>query len=310
MHAIVVFLYPTATATSLPRTPEDERDRDHIRPPRYLSINSHTAVAMKLFAAAILAVASIAAAHSRHCPHYSGEIVHGTSHNAHGLKRFVTEFQHRLGGKNNGASIGPLKDGFRVINWDGGAPFDMPFDFFNTNAPLGALFFAKGNKFAISNPVDNNPVDDTFDSINRRAAKDFIAFSEKRLFTPVLDNVMATKFQVPGKTDPATVSGFGAVFVDVKKRHTSYLELKDAKGCRIAKVYVPPKSKGLSFVGVVVKRVRYSRHGKFYKVKAPVYVARMKLGNLPITKHLGHHSDIVVTDDFIYGEPQKLNKHH
>lgn len=265
---------------------------------------------MKVFAAALLALAAVATAGS--CPRYSFKVVHGTSHNAHGLKRTVDKFQYLLGGENNGANIGPLKDGFRVINWDGGAPFDMPFDFFNTNAPLGALFFAKNNKFAISNPEDE-PVDDKFDSINPKAAKNFIAFSEKRLFTPVKGNVVVTKFQIPGKKQPATVSGFGAVYVDVNKRHTSFLELKDTRGCRIAKLAVPPKAKGLSFVGVVVKGFRYHKHGKFYKVKAPVYKATMKLGNTPINKkHLSYHSDIVVTDDFIYGEPQELKTryHH
>lgn len=267
---------------------------------------------MKLFAAALLAFAAVATA--GYCPRYKVKVVHGVSHNAHGLKHTVNKFQSLLGGENNGANIGPLKDGFRLINWDGGAPFDMPFDFFNTNAPLGALFFAKGNKFAISNPVDNMPKDDKFDSINAKAAKNFIAFSEKRLFTPVKGNVVVTKFQIPGKKIPATVSGFGAVYVDVNKRHTSFLELFDARGCRIAKVYVPPKAKGLSFVGLRATYVQHHKYGKWYKVKAPVYKAVMKLGNTRISKHYpGYHSDIVVTDDFIYGEPQKLKhkkSHH
>ena len=269
---------------------------------------------MKAFtaAAALLALlALLAIASAKHCPKYDVKVVIDTSHNAYHLRPAVNKFQHLLGGKANGAQVGPLKDGFRVINWDGGAPFDMPFDFFNTNAPLGALFFAKNNKFAISNPLDNNPVDDKFDSINRRAAKDFKAFTEKRLFTPVKGNVVVTRFQVPGKKIDATVSGFGAVYVDVKKGHTSFLELYDVRGCRIVRVAVPKKAKGLSFVGAIVKRARYYKNGKYgswVRVRAPVFKAEMKLGNTPISKkdYNHHNADIVVTDDFIYGEPQKL----
>ncbi len=264
--------------------------------------------AIKIFTVALLGLASVATARWS-CPRYRVKVVSGTSHNAQGLKRTVDRFKALLGGQANGARPGPIERGFRVINWDGGAPFDMPFDFFNTNAPLGALFFAKGNKFAISNPLDNNPVDDKFDSINPRAAKKFIAFSEKRLFTPVKSNVVITKFQIPGKKVAATVSGFGAVYVDVKKWRTSVLELRDARGCRIVKLYVPPKRGGLSFVGVRVKSVKYKLYGKWYKVKAPVYKAKMKLGNTPISwKAYYPYMDIVVTDDFIYGEPQKLKK--
>lgn len=269
------------------------------QPPTFTPTN------MKLFAAALLAFAAISTA--KFCPRYGFKVVRKVSHNAEGLKGAVKTFQALLGGKANGATIGPLENGFRVINWDGGAPFDMPFDFFNTNAPLGALFFAKGNKFAISNPVNNMPKDNKFDSINANAAKNFIAFSEKRLFTPVKGNFLVTKFEIPGKKVAATVSGFGAVYNDVNKPSTSFLELFDARGCRIAKVYVPPKAKGLSFVGIRVFRVRKGFRGMWKKAHAPVYKAAMKLGNTPITKKkLGYRSDIVVTDDFIYGEPQAL----
>jgi len=45
------------------------------------------------------------------------------------------------------ATLGLLKEGRREINWDCGVPFDMPFDFFNTNVPFGAIYATKGNEF-------------------------------------------------------------------------------------------------------------------------------------------------------------------
>lgn len=268
---------------------------------------------MKVFsiALAVLAISTVAAAfprhHHRRCPTYKYKVVRGTSYNAHGLKSTVDRFRYILGGKNNGATPGPLKNGRREINWDGGAPFDMPFDFFNRVVPLGAIYHTKGNIFAISDPVNGHPKDYKFSSLNRAASKQFIAFSEKRLFTSVKDNVLTQFFRVPGTNDKATVSGFGAVYVDVDRRYTSFLTLYDTRGCRIAKVAVPPRNKGLSFVGIVVTGVRHAHYNK-----APVFKAVLKLGNAPITsrRYRRHHyprgRDIVVTDDFIYGEPQKI----
>jgi len=238
----------------------------------------------------------------------SNHLVSRRNEGAHGLKSTVDRFRHILGGKNNGANPGPLKNGRREINWDGGAPFDMPFDFFNRVAPLGAIFRTKGNKFAISNPVDGNPKDDKFSSLNRAAWKQLDVFREKRLFTSVKSNVLAQFFRVPGTHHKATVSGFGAVFVDVDKKNTSFLSLYDSRGCRIAKVAVRPRNKGLSFVGIHVYGVR----GRVHLKKPPVYKAVLKLGDTPIKSrrfrphHYSRERDIVVTDDFIYGEPQKM----
>eukprot|EP00171_Calliarthron_tuberculosum_P004666 IDg4666t1 len=178
----------------------------------------------------------------------------------------------------------------------------MPFDFFNTNVPRGAIFSAKRNKFAVSN--SEHPRDDRFSTLNRRASRFFITFSPKRLFTPVLRNEVTAFFRIPGKDVRATVSGFGAVFVDVRKRHTSFLTLRDRRGCFIARVAVPPRWGGLSFVGVFVKGI-YTHRG-IKRVKAPVNSASMKLGNTPIiSKSYHRHRDIVVLDDFLYGEPQR-----
>lgn len=181
----------------------------------------------------------------------------------------------------------------------------MPFDLFNAVVPRGAVFAAKGNKFAISNPIAP-PEDFRFSSLNRRASKNFVTFSDPRLFTPVHSNVLNTFFRIPGKNTVASVSGFGAVFVDVNKRGKTYLQLFDRNGCQIAKVHVQPKPNGLSFSGVIVHGIR-TGHNKITKIKAPVQKVTMKLGDTPIVeKHASHHQDVVVLDNLFFGEPQAL----
>lgn len=181
----------------------------------------------------------------------------------------------------------------------------MPFDFFNRMVPRGAIFSAKGNKFAISNPIPP-PKDFRFSSLNRRASKNFITFSDPRLFTPVRSNIITTSFRIPGKNTRASVSGFGAVFVDVNKRGKTYLNLFDRNGCLIAKIAVGPRAKGLSFAGVFVKGIR-SRRNKIIRVKAAVKKVTMKLGDTPIiVKRARYNPDFVVLDDLFYGEPQAL----
>ena len=278
---------------------------------------------VKLFIAAILATAAIAFGarfHPRHCPRYHVRIFKYTAHNAHGLKPGVEMFRKALGGVNNGNQRGPLKNGQREINWDGGAPFIMPNDLFNRVVPRGAVFFTKLNLFALSNPPNQPPFDDNkFSSLNKRAARQFKTFSSPRLFAALLDTKITTKFFVPGTEHPATVSGFGAVYTDVDLKHTSFLTLYDRRGCIVAKIAVPPKDKGLSFVGAIVKSVRYPggrhrKHPHYPKyIHAPVYKAVLKLGNAPLVQHnkcyrrsRRYARDFVATDNFIYGEPQKL----
>lgn len=178
----------------------------------------------------------------------------------------------------------------------------MPFDFFNKQVPRGAIFRTKGDHFAVSDPPMGPPKDVRFSSLNKRASRNFQVFSAKRLFTPVKSNIVTTYFKIPGKHVRATVSGFGAVYVDVRKSHVTRMALYDRRGCRIARVNVPARKGGLSFAGVKVIGVK-NAHGRIHRVKAPVAKVVMKLGDTPIVRH-HKHGDIVVTDDFIYGEPQ------
>lgn len=280
---------------------------------------------MKVFIIALIASIGVVSAWNKQCPRYLVRGVIDTAKDGDGLKPVVDKFRLLLG-ENNGNLKGPISEGRRQINWDAGIPFILPGDFFNRVVTRGIEFFTKYNLFAVSNPAIE-PIDDVkFSSFNPKAAKNFITFSSPRLFTPVLDNELYIKFFVPGTKSPATVSGFGAVYTDVVLRGESYLELFDRNKCLIAKIYVPPSKKGLSFVGIQAVEALFPGSSTYVPVKAAVYKVAIKLGTAPIanysTRHhlpyCKHHNykygynhtypeyDIVVLDDFIFGEPQKL----
>lgn len=174
-------------------------------------------------------------------------------------------------------------------------PFDMPNDFFKVDR--GAEFFTKGREFRVSNPVDGT--DDEFDSIKRRVAKEFQTFSPKHLFTSLESTVTVAEFSVPGVAGDATVSGFGSVFTDVDRRGTTSIKYFDSEGCVIFALTILDKSRVLSFGGIKVLK----KDGKH--VVAPVAKVEISSGNRIIKNLNGDRwGDIVVMDEFLYGEPQ------
>ena len=178
----------------------------------------------------------------------------------------------------------------------------MPGDFFRNTVTRGLELFTPRHEFRVSNPPDNS--DDQFDSINHNVADDFQTFSPPRLFTPLFHNFATARFSVPGPHGaPAEVSGFGAIFTDVDRAHTTSITYTDRNGCLIGKVNIPPRSRGLSFGALKVLR----RDG--HRVRAAIYEVKLQFGNEAIVNQHGDegHGDIVVADDFFYGEPQATN---
>ena len=134
-----------------------------------------------------------------------------------------------------------------------------------------------------------------------------------RLFTPVGSNITEALFFVPGTNGaiPATVSGFGAVFTDVdqpdgigprKKREprgaSTLMEYFDVDGKLIFSSFVPasPGDGSLSFFGIVFEDARIAR-------------VRITTGNVAPGPDDDEKHDIVMMDDFLYGEPQPLSSH-
>ena len=213
------------------------------------------------------------------------------------IQATVTAFRAHLG-HNNGIG-GTFIGGRREINWDGvpdqfAAPNLMPANFFNSNSPRGVVFFTLGTGFQVSanlvNPT-NTPV--RFGNIFPLYPVIFSTFSPQRLFSALNSNITENLFFIPGTAHSATVQGFGAVFTDVNADDSTKIEYFDVNGNLLFSRNVlpaPTHRGGLSFLGVGFDT-------------ASVFLVRITSGNriLRVPNH-----DVVVMDDFIYGEPQAL----
>ena len=226
---------------------------------------------------------------------------------ASSIQSSVDQFRAALGDPNNG-NTGPHASGRREINWDGGNPNIIattdpvtPFNvFLNTR---GAQFTTPGLGLSQATPsgiavLFGNPTYGTT----------FSTFSPSRLFTPVGSNITEALFFQPGTNGavPATVSGFGAVFTDVdkpdgsgpsKKRGnrgaSTLIEYFGADGKVLFSSFVPasPGDGSLSFFGIVFDEPLIAR-------------VRITTGDTVPGPDDDEKQDIVMMDDFIYGEPQ------
>ena len=229
------------------------------------------------------------------------------------IQNTIEQYRIALKGNNNG-NDGPHPDGRREINWDGGgvdtttAPV-TPFNtFLNTR---GAQFTTTGTGLSQAPPsggvqgglatLFNNPTYGTT----------FSTFSPKRLFTPVDSNVTEAHFFVPGSngTVPAKVSGFGAIFTDVdlpdgsgpgdkngNRQSSTRIECFGTDGGLIYSSFVAasPGDGSLSFLGVVFTDARIAR-------------VRITSGDTAPGPNDDATHDIVMMDDFLYGEPQPIH---
>ena len=217
---------------------------------------------------------------------------------ADGVADAVAAFNTSLGEPLNGNAPGPLQEGRRGINWDGAAvPFDMPADFFNSD-PLtrGVVFSTEvGSAFRVSNPGNEeaSATDNRFSSLNDTYPEEFTTFSANRLFTPIGTTVMEVNFLIPGTDIPATVNGFGAIFMDVDLPDSTKIDYFDEDGNLLLSEFADPDPQGLSFVSA------------FFPDNDLARVA-VTSGNTPIGVDDDPENgvDVVVMDNFFYGEPQ------
>lgn len=238
--------------------------------------------------------------------------------NAASIQSTVDAFRATLGNPNNVNAAGPIASGRREINWDGGGQnvnTDVPVTPFNVFLNTrGGQFITPGTGLSqappAADPVQfppgglaglfNNP---TYGTI-------FRTFSPLRLFTPVRSNITDGLFFVPGTNGnvPAAVRGFGAVFTDVdqqgrsghgKKRGThgasTLIKYFGTDGKLLFSGFVPasPGDGSLSFFGIVFNDARIAR-------------VRITTGNTAPGPNDGRKRDIVMMDDFLYGEPQAV----
>src|SRR5438552_10507152 len=211
---------------------------------------------------------------------------------------------------NNGNNPGPLKNGRREINWDGGNP-----NVLDTTAPVtpfNTFLDTRGSQFTTPGlglsqaPPSGGPQGGLAVLFgNPTYAKTLRTFSPSRLFTPVGSNITNASFFIPGTngTVPATVRGFGAVFTDVDQQADSnpnhkastlieYLD-KDSRILFSSSVPASPGGGNLSFFGIVFRDAR-------------IAAVRIQAGNVAPGPNDDARHDIVMMDGFIYGEPQLL----
>jgi hypothetical protein len=222
----------------------------------------------------------------------------------------VDAFRAALG-DNNGNNPGPIQKGRREINWDGGNP-----NILDTTAPVNPFLVflnTRGSQFKTPGlglsqaPPSGGPQGGLAVLFgNPSYATIFRTFSRSRLFTPVGSNITEASFSIPGTngTAPATVRGFGAVFTDVDQpdgigpstvRGSTFIQYFDANGRLLFSSSVPasPGDGSLSFFGIKFDDARIAS-------------VRIKTGDVAPGPKDDQHHDIVMMDDFIYGEPQIL----
>ena len=258
----------------------------------------------------LLAVSETAQAQARD---YAPPVVfQAAGANAASIQSTVDAFRARLGDPNNLNNPGPLGlKGRREINWDGGNP-----NVLDTTAPVNPFVVflnTRGSQFTTPGlglsqaPPSGGPQGGLAVLFGNPTYKHtFRAFSLSRLFTPVGSNITEASFSIPGTngTVPASVRGFGAVFTDVDQpdgvgagvAHAStQIQYFDRNGALIFTSFVPasPGPGSFSFFGIVFNDARI----------ASVVI---KTGDVAPGPNDDRRHDIVMMDDFIYGEPQLL----
>lgn len=196
--------------------------------------------------------------------------------------------------------------GRREINWDGvpdtlSSPNAFPGDFFNAataGRARGITFNTDGSHFEVSADNDNptnTPRD--FAHIDASYLDQFEAFSPQRLFAPIGSTRTEVAFFLPGTQERALVKGFGAIFSDIDVLHSTSVEFYDRDGGLLGTVLPSvsgPASGGFSFAGGIFD-------------DAVVWRVVLNTGTLALGPENVDNPqdllDVVVMDDFIYGEP-------
>jgi hypothetical protein len=218
----------------------------------------------------------------------------------------VDGYRLALGGVNNGNAPGPLVDGRREINWDGGGSsatsvVATPFaGFLNTR---GALFATPGSGFV---QAPSSGLADTFANPAYQAI--FQPFSPVRLFSAIGSTVTVVDFFVPGSAGGllARTRGFGAIFSDVdlpdgsgpgakhgNRKASTLVRYYGLDGTLLYSSFVPaaPGDAGFAFLGIVFDDARIAR-------------VRISSGSAVPGADDDRRRDVVVMDDFVFGEPQ------
>ena len=207
----------------------------------------------------------------------------------------------RLLGSLNPNVVGEQSGGRREINWDAVPALatntnTFPVDFFNqpvTGRARGAVFSTDGSGFRVS--------DNDFFDVNPSYPDQFNAFSPIKTFSAVESNLSNVDFFVAGTNTRAASAGFGVVFSDVDEPGSASIKLIGADGRSFGEFFAPTCPQGFSFVGVAFDTPVITR----VEIKSGKGPLGSTLADVSDRNHQGAR-DLVVMDDFIYGEPRAI----
>ena len=214
------------------------------------------------------------------------------------IQTTVDAFRAALGTLNPNVA-GSFGSGRREINWDGvpdafSAPNNLPANFFNVNSPRGVVFATPGTGFQVSANAGVAPIE--FGNLNPTYPDLFQTFSAQRLFTALGSNITDVDFFVPGSSTATGVSAFGAVFTDVDLANTTSLQFFD----------LADQSLGTFFASALAGNGTLSFLGVQFNAGEMIGRVRITAGNAVLGGLEGGGTDLVVMDDFIYAEPNRV----
>ena len=208
----------------------------------------------------------------------------------------LDEFRQLLGDQLN--TTPGVVGGRREINWDGVPDAllnqKLPENFFN---PVGEQASVAHQRGLVYSAAGNFQVSKTnFAEVNASAATELSSFSGNKIFANVSANKWDVEFQVPSKTLPASVKGFGIVFSDVDLPKSTSLEFFDGEKS-LGKFFAPAKNgSNFSFLGV------YFKNKKVTRVRVE-HQGQLDQGQPDISNN--GTVDLVAMDNFLYNEPVK-----
>jgi hypothetical protein len=272
------------------------------------------AEAQELFSSSDLTIAPVAIQDNTTIDFVPPLVFQAAGPNIASIQGTITDFRAALGSQVNNNILQELDSGHREINWDGNPTTDAttpPVNPFNTfRNTRGAQFTTPGIGLSQAPPSggQGGGLVELFG--NSTYATAFRAFSNARLFTPVGSNITDTAFFVAGSNGEtrAAVTGFGAVFTDVDRPDGSgpgnkrgnrgastLIQFFGADGRLLFSSFVPaaPGDGNFSFFGI--------------KFNDPIIASvRIIAGNVAPGPNEDQTNDVVMMDDFIFGEPHHL----
>ena len=204
----------------------------------------------------------------------------------------LTEFRGALGEPANGGGAGPQAAGRREIRWDG-----VPADLTNTDA-FPSDGFRNAGLITTTDGTGTRVSDNDFADINPTYGEEFESFSKVKTFMAAGSAHMTLTFRLAGTDTEAVVSGIGIVFSDVDRDGAASITLYALDDTNLGEYVAPVRTdaNGHSFVGVAFDQAIIGR------VEVRSGEAALSAETNDVSDDGTH--DLVVTDDFLFGEPQ------